>query len=39
MASPVQVAAQNDRRAETADLIEIGVVDLTSWAGETDFGP
>src|ERR1700687_648747 len=32
MASPVQVAAQNDRGAETADVIEIVVVDLTSWA-------
>src|SRR5216684_2763344 len=31
-ASPVQVAAQNDRGAETADLIEIVVLDLTSWA-------
>src|SRR3979411_2017930 len=32
MASPVQIAAQNDRGAETADLIEIVVLDLTSWA-------
>ena len=32
MASPVQVAAQNDRGAETADLIETVVLDLTSWA-------
>src|SRR6266851_1196474 len=31
-ASPVQVAAQNDRGAETANVIEIVVLDLTSWA-------
>ena len=32
MVSPVQIAAQNDRGAESADLIEIVVLDLTSWA-------
>ena len=32
MASPVQVAAHNDRGAESADLIEIVVLDLTSWS-------